>query len=58
MYKEMWQKENVGEAPPKSSCCDTATVNESKGVKELSDVDFNLWTGKQRCNQLEHDIRC
>ena len=46
MYKGMWQGENAGLAPPKSSCCGTPTLNEFRGAKGMPDVDFNLWTGE------------
>lgn len=47
MYKEMWQRENAEPAPPKSTCCGTATsLNAIKGTEGLPDVDFNLWTGE------------
>jgi hypothetical protein len=54
MYKEMWQKEDGNETPPKSSCCGTTTVTELREVKGLPDVDFNVWTGELQRNQLEY----
>lgn len=46
MYKEMWQKEDGNEVPPKSSCCGTTAITEPREDKGLPDVDFNIWTGE------------
>jgi hypothetical protein len=56
----MWQKEGIDEAPSKSPCCGNATVKNPKKGKESPEVNFNLWTGEQRRDQVqvENNIQC
>ena len=47
LYKQIWQREEANGLGPTGSCCDPAEPSTcASRIEELSDIDFNFWTGE------------
>jgi arsenite methyltransferase len=46
IYKEMWKMEEANTPGPTGPCCGTMNNSTGKEIKNLAEIDFNIWTGK------------